>query len=425
MDLFELIRNRLFFFVDKLRKGKIKNIIVSLEEFDISKNKEAKQDLMLTNLINDAKNNTEFYEKHAGKNFYQLPVITKNYLSDNREGFLSNKFKKEDLIKVSTSGSYGTPMTFYRSKVKQLRQIAEVLFFGRNVNYYFGRDHAFIRGVSKGKLNLLLQNEIHIDPTKLDESSLEAIRKKVKGTKYIIGFPSVILSLIQYCEKMGDTSKDFKMLGIITTAEPLTISQRAIMKDFFKCDVVARYAMEELGIIANQCVHTENYHVNDASFILEVLNKENDSPANIGEEGRIVITDLYSSAMPLIRYDTGDFGVLEEGCSCGYDGKVLKTISGRKIQSILDSKENKISPFSINVMMKDYQNIYQFQFIQEDLNKYQLLLVINDKFNVKDAILQDLYKILGEDANISVSIVNEIKPLPSGKRPYIINKLNI
>src|SRR5699024_11761244 len=83
-------------------------------------------------------------------------------------------------------------------------------------------------------------------------------------------------SLIQYCERMGDTSQDFNMLGIITTAEPLTVGQRKVMKDFFNCDVVARYAMEELGIIANQCIHTENYHVNDASFILEVLKKDND-----------------------------------------------------------------------------------------------------------------------------------------------------
>src|SRR5699024_2887670 len=133
---------------------------------------------------------------------------------------------------------------------------------------------------------------------------------KIKRTKFIIGFPSVILSLIQYCRKVGDTSKDFKILGIITTAEPLTENQREVMKDFFNCNVVARYAMEELGIIANQCVHNESYHINEASFILEVLKKESDDAADIDEEGRIVITDLYSNAMPLIRYDTGDFGVL-------------------------------------------------------------------------------------------------------------------
>src|SRR5699024_9527202 len=394
-------------------------------EFNRSKNKEAKQKILLNGLLEDAKNTTSFYKSHRNKSFKQLPIITKTFLSDNQKEFLSNKFNKEELVKVSTSGSYGTPMRFYRNKRKQLRQIADVIFYGNYVNYYFGRDHAFIRGVSKSKLNLLLQNEVHIDPTKLEDVSLEKIRRKVKKTKFIIGFPSVILSLIQYCERMGDTSQDFNMLGIITTAEPLTVGQRKVMKDFFNCDVVARYAMEELGIIANQCIHTENYHVNDASFILEVLKKDNDIAAEKGEEGRIVITDLYSNAMPLIRYDTGDFGILQETCSCGYNGKVLTSISGRKIQSILDSKGNKISPFSINVMMKDYQNIYQFQFIQEDINKYQLLLIINNKFNAKEAILRDLYKILGENADVDISIVDEIKPLPSGKRPYIINKLNI
>src|SRR5699024_5551212 len=285
----------MFFFVDKLRKNTLKGVLDSLEEFNKSKNKEAKQKSLLNGLFEDAKNTTSFYNSHRNKSFKQLPIITKTFLSDNQKEFLSNKFNKEDLVKVSTSGSYGTPMTFYRNKIKQFRQIADVIFFGKHVKYYFGRDHAFIRGVSKSKLNLLLQNEVHIDPTKLDDDSLEEMRRKVKKTKFIIGFPSVILALIQYCQRVGDTAKDFNMLGIITTAEPLTNNQREVMKDFFNCDVVARYAMEELGIIANQCVQTENYHVNDASFIIEVLKKENDNTADIGEEGRIVITDLYSN----------------------------------------------------------------------------------------------------------------------------------
>lgn len=423
--MFELLRNHLFFFVDKLKGNKLKNILNSLEEFSSSKDKQDKQALMLDDLLKDVKKNTKFYKKQSNKSFNQLQVITKDFLSDNWDEFLSHQFNKQDLVKVSTSGSYGTPMTFYRNKIKQFRQIAEVIFFGQFVNYYFGRNHSFIRGVSKSRISLLLQNEVHIDPTKLDDNSLEDMRKKVKKTKFIIGFPSVILSLIQYCEKVGDTSKDFNMLGIITTAEPLTENQRKVMEDFFNCKVVARYAMEELGIIANQCVHTENYHVNDASFVIEVLEKENDNPADIGEEGRIIITDLYSNAMPLIRYDTGDYGVLQETCSCGYDGKVLTTISGRKIQSVLDSNGNKISPFAINVKLKDYRNIYQFQFIQEDFNRYQLLLVVNNQFDAKNAILKDLYTILGKKANIKITIVDEINPLPSGKRPYIINKLNV
>src|SRR5699024_8903957 len=207
--------------------------------------------------------------------------------------------------------------------------------------------------------------------------------------------------------------------------EPLLKTQREIIQSFFNCDVIARYAMEEFGIIANQCVYTDNYHVNDASFIVEVLKKESDEPADIGEEGRIVITDLYSNAMPLIRYDTGDYGVLKEKCFCGYNGTILKTISGRKIQSILDSKGNKISPFSINVIMKEHQNIYQFQFIQEDLNQYKLLLITNEEFNGRNSIFKDLHDILGVNANIEILIVDEIKPLPSGKRPYIVNKLEL
>ncbi|MFC3039872.1 phenylacetate--CoA ligase family protein [Virgibacillus xinjiangensis] len=423
MNFFELVINRAFFMVDIIRNKRITRELEFLEEFYGSDEKHNKQELCFQNLLNDIRHNAPYY-KGVNKKLEDFPVITKKQIGDNLNNLVSNKYNKENLLKVTTSGSFGTPMIFYRNKSKQLRQIAEVLFFGRDIEYYMGRHHAFIRGVSKSKLKLFLQNEIHIDPTHLDKESLKNIVSKIRQTRYIIGFPSVIVSIIEYCEKMAISPDTFDILGIITTSEPLNSQQRKLIENFFNCTVIARYATEELGIIGNQCVESENYHINEASFIVEVLKKNIDEPAEEDEEGRIVVTDLYSNAMPLIRYDTGDYGVLGKGCPCGYNGKVLRTISGRKIQNLLDVNGEEVSPFSLNVRMKEYNNVYQFQFIQEKHNEYYLNLVVNENYNEEKMILENLHYILGEDANIKIHYVEEIEPLPSGKRPYIINKLN-
>jgi len=45
--------------------------------------------------------------------------------------------------------------------------------------------------------------------------------------------------------------------------------------------------------------------------------------------GRLLVTHLHSYATPIIRYDLGDFGRLEDRCPCGHDGPTLSNIFGR------------------------------------------------------------------------------------------------
>ena len=55
-----------------------------------------------------------------------------------------------------------------------------------------------------------------------------------------------------------------------------------------------------------------------------------EQPLAPGREGRIVATPFYNLAMPLIRYDMGDYGILSpEPCGCGRTLPVLQRILGR------------------------------------------------------------------------------------------------
>src|SRR4029079_9235351 len=45
--------------------------------------------------------------------------------------------------------------------------------------------------------------------------------------------------------------------------------------------------------------------------------------------GRLLITHFHSYATPIIRYDIGDFGQLDNQCPCGHDGPTISNIFGR------------------------------------------------------------------------------------------------
>ena len=96
----------------------------------------------------------------------------------------------------------------------------------------------------------------------------------------------------------------------ITMSESFPDDARQGIKDLFGCPVISRYSNQECGLISQQCKLGTEYHINTASFYVEILDLEKDISVEDGKLGRIVVTDLYNKAMPMIRYDTGDLGVM-------------------------------------------------------------------------------------------------------------------
>lgn len=417
MNLGEIMRNRLFFTADKLLNKNIYKQILDVDQSTINPNKTNK----INRIIHHAITNVPFYSKYKdAQNIHDMPVVDKQVIRENIEAFIPDNLNKEELVKVTTSGSSGTPMTFYRTHDKKIRQIAEVIYLSQSVGYYFGMKHGFIRATHpKGKLSLLVQNEIHIDPTKLSEDNLEQIRQQIKSMKIIIGFPSTLYEIASYCLAKGDTPSDFTLKGIISTAEPLLEKQRLMIEKVFGCPIQVRYATEELGLVAVQHPDEEGFRVNGASFFVEILKLDSDHPCEEGEEGRIVVTDFYSFGMPLIRYDTGDLGtMIQNSAGISY----LTSIAGRKIELIYSPSGEKISPFSINVKMKDVEGVKKFQFIQKDQNDY-VMKVVPDSSKFDEKIIHDiLVDILGADAVIWIEEVDDIPKLSSGKTAYIVNE---
>jgi phenylacetate-CoA ligase len=87
---------------------------------------------------------------------------------------------------------------------------------------------------------------------------------------------------------------------VISTAEQLSDAQRAMLESAFGARVADFYGTPELGLIAYTKPGISGYQLATRDFHIETLRE----PAGVPE--RLVITDLDSGAMPLIRFDTGD-----------------------------------------------------------------------------------------------------------------------
>ena len=118
---------------------------------------------------------------------------------------------------------------------------------------------------------------------------------------------------------------------VATTAAPLTGPARARLEAAFGAPVHDEYRGSEFGWMAGECARRDGLHVLADARRIEVV-REDGSPAEPGETGDLVITDLRNRVFDLIRYPTGDRGILRAApCPCGRSLPMIEARQGRTI----------------------------------------------------------------------------------------------
>jgi phenylacetate-coenzyme A ligase PaaK-like adenylate-forming protein len=143
----------------------------------------------------------------------------------------------------------------------------------------------------------------------------------------IVGLPSIILKFAEYCEK---ENADIKVEIILYGGEHMRAPARAYLKKIFGAGeiVSAGYAAVDCGPVGFQCgcMSGADHHILSNYQHVEFIDKDGD-PAKPGAAGEIVVTNLNRSRMPVIRFRTGDMGVLREGgCACGRSNPVFELL---------------------------------------------------------------------------------------------------
>lgn len=360
-----------------------------------------------------------------GASLCDFPVLNKSMLRAERARLTSHHPTNSDqLSRVTTSGSSGEPFEWFHDAGKRRRKLADLLYFNTAAGYCLGMKHALIRATSKGKLIQWMQNQVWIDPTQCDERFKAGLRKQLlnRNIRVAIGYPSVMADVAEYCKRQGDSSSDFPLSLYVVTSEIVTADQRDLIREVFDCSIVSRYATEEFGILAQSDERCQQFTINTGSVIVEILKLDSDMSAEAGEVGRVVVTDLYQQAMPLIRYDIGDLAVAPEASCPDLGVTRLHSLEGKTTQVITNQDGQAVAPLSILVAFKDFECVQEFQFAQLGPARYELRISPEDAV-VQPEVKLTLLKILGDDAEIDINPMPFIPKQASGKRPVVVNEM--
>lgn len=405
----------------------MRDIDRKMEDSDYARQVNAGMVPELRDILSYAIENTRFYS-HLGKDHIALqdfPVMNKTLLNQNYEDIKVHCYDSQKTHKMHTSGSTGIPFTVIQNMEKRRRHIADLKYFGALAGYRDQDPMCYLRAKPTATAEEQARDNIwQLDICNLNEKNLTdyyhvMVEKKCTA---LMAYPSTLETAVDFWAEHFSNSTCVKT--IISTSETLTDKVKEKLHAFFgeEVNVCARYSNTENGILGQETGESGTYKLNWASYYFEILKLDKDEPADENELGRIVVTDLYNKAFPMIRYDTGDVGKFKRGRENQFPEIV--DLYGRRMDLIYDTQGEVVSPFLLCRTMRLSHGIEQWQFIQEAEKEYLLKITSTKKEKIDcTKELESFQKTLGPEAQIKVEYVDEIPVLNSLKRKLIVSHL--
>lgn len=319
----------------------------------------------------------------------RIPVLTRRDLQDGVIALRSTVLPQQfgDVRESRSSGSTGQPVLVLRTAIDGLLWQANAL----RDHQWHGRDQtlklAAIRAVAPGVADppqgaiaagwgpaseavcatgpaALLSLSADIN------TQVDWLRRQAPG--YLLTYPSNLMALLDHFEAARERLPGLR--AVLTVGETVSLRLRQQCREVLGVDIEDVYSSQELGYIALQCPVSGQYHVMAESVLVEVLDAKG-QPCAPGETGRLVVCSLHNHAMPLIRYELGDYATVGHSCACGRTLPTLERIAGRERNMLRLPGGGQRWPTVGLLPYREVAPVRRFQMIQHSLEDVEVRLV--------------------------------------------------
>lgn len=374
---------------------------------------ETYQQSAVKNIVAFARNNTVFYKEYYKNNLTDeidtLPYTNKNILIDNFSDantlhlekdevfdFVEEIEKSRDFSKrfrglnigmsSGTSGNRGVEVV-----TPEEESFLRAIFFSRFPHdFIFGKrlNLAFVLRVSAPafRLDFFGHSLFYVSLGDPWEKVLEQLNENQPNA--ISAPPSFLLRVAQAYK---EHRLHFKPEFLISYAESLYPEVKEYLKETFDVPIVHEIYKATEGALATSCSHG-SLHWNEDLVFVEIFDEDN-SPISFNKSSyRMVITNLYKTGTPIIRYELHDIVEFsDKPCPCGSKFRVVSQIQGRADDILIAIRTD--NPSETEYIYPDYvrraiigfdSEIIDYQAIQTSLKE----LVVRIKVDKKIAIDQ-------------------------------------
>jgi phenylacetate-CoA ligase len=314
--------------------------------------------------------------------FARLPRLARSALQSHFEALKSEAppAAHGPLFEGRTSGSTGTPVRILKTVLVELWwrafTLREHLWHGRDftgtlaaIRHGTGEQ----RGTGWGPATspVVEDGPVATLPIAADvDAQLDWLVRVAPD--YLLTYPSNAAALAQRALERG--VRLARLREVRTMGETLEPETREQVRRAWDVPVTDTYSAEEVGYIALQCPHREHYHVQAEGVVVEILD-EAGKPCAAGQAGRVVVTPLHNFALPLVRYEIGDYAEAGAPCPCGRGLPVIRRILGRVRNMLVTADGRRFWPHFGSRTLAQIAPVLQHQFVQTRVDEIEARLV--------------------------------------------------
>lgn len=288
----------------------------------------------LRSTVARAQERSPFYARHlAGvrpsqiqcmEDLDTLPTMSADDLREHGQRLLCVPPSQVDrIVTMPTSGTTGPPKrVFFTSD--ELQHTVDFFRVGMST-FTSATDRVLVLmpGERPGSVGDLLRQavpligaEVHVHGAVRDYEEALSVLLSFQPT-VIVGIPIQVHGLACFVARPGLRAPGLHSVLLSADRSP-SVVRRGIERAW-RCRVYDHYGSTEMGFGgAVECEARDGYHLREADLLFEVVDGVSGCSLGPGETGEVVVSTLRRVAMPLVRYRTGDVGVLVAGrCACG------------------------------------------------------------------------------------------------------------
>ncbi|MCB9746953.1 MAG: phenylacetate--CoA ligase family protein [Candidatus Omnitrophica bacterium] len=369
------------------------------------------------------------------EDFLKLPITTKDDIRKHKERMLARNYIGKTWSK-HTGGSTGEPMELdytpesydWRVAISKRGYAWTGCEDGMKQFYLWGVPLKKQSAIKRLKENIYyrIHRQRYFNCYEFDHKAKQRCLKTLNAYKpeIIVGYTNPLYALAKFISEEGRLN--YQPKAVISAAEKLHPIQREKIKSVFNCDVFDTYGCREFMLIAAEDKEHDGMYLSMENLYVEII-KDNGQPAQPGEKGHLIITDLHNYGMPFIRYRIGDMALAMEQTPAKSGRGLLKIadVVGRSLDMIT-TKEGKEIPgeFFIRVM-RDKRGIDKFRVIQEKEEELIVEMIKNSYFDNKQfhEIKETIGRMVGPSMQVDYQFVNQLPLTQTGKFRVTVSKI--
>jgi phenylacetate-CoA ligase len=363
----------------------------------------------------------------------QIPLLPKQAVRERLHEIRSDEYALTSLVAAKTGGSTGRALDLYFDVRCQEWRNAAALRSDGWAGWRPGMLLAALWGTPSLPTTLKerIRNALHdrvffLDTMKLNDDSMGAFARELTRREpgALFGHAHSLFVFARFIEEHGLAVPQLQ--AIIATSMMLLESERVVISRVFRCPVTNRYGCEEVGLIACECEKHSGLHVNAEHVHVEILRADG-APAEPGEEGQIVVTDLINKGMPLIRYAIEDMACWSNrSCECGRALPLIERIVGRVADFLRRRDGSLVAGVSlVEKTVTAIPGLEQLQIVQAEMTRFELNLVASDGFDEtsQSRLRTVLHDVFGNDVEVQLNRMARIPQERNSKYRFAICKV--